>query len=170
MRKLLRLAVLMALTGLVFTLASVASASAATFSGTCELSGVAGLNPPLGLTPASSTFTFDGSGTCVGADGTTPYNGPATAHAAGSGNLACSVSTGSGSGTLTLANGDSVNFGLTLVGKATEVELVLTGNSGGRGYAHATFATNAGAAAGCASNSVSSLNFVVAATAANLSG
>ena len=80
------------------------------------------------------------------------------------------VSTGSGSRTLTLANGDSVGFNLTLVGKATEVDLALTGKSSGAGYAHATFATNAGAAAGCASNSVSSLNFVVSATAANLSG
>ena len=170
MRKLLSAAALTALTAFAFALAPVASASAATFDGTCVISGVAGLSPSIGLTPTPSTFTFDGSGTCAGVDGTTPYEGPATATASGSGSLACSVSTGSGSGTLTLGNGDSVGFNLTLVGKATEVDLVLTGKTSGAGYAHASFATNAGAAAGCASSSVSSLNFVVSATAANLSG
>jgi hypothetical protein len=171
MRKLLTAVALTALTALAFAVAPVASANAATFNGTCVLSGTAGLSPAIGLTPIASTFAFNGSGTCAGVDGNnTPYTGPATATASGSGSLACSVSTGSGSGTLTLGNGQSVNFNLTLVGKATEVDLVLTGKTSGAGYAHATFATNAGAAAGCASNSVSSLGFVVSATAVNLSG
>ncbi len=170
MRKLLSVAALTALTGLAFALAPVASANAATFNGTCELSGTAGLNPPIGLTPISSSFSFSGSGTCAGVDGTTPYAGPATASASGSGSLSCIASTGSGSGTLTLGNGDSVSFNLTLVGKATEVDLVLTGKTSGAGYAHASFARNAAAAAGCASGSVSSLAFDVVATAADLSG
>src|SRR6266511_1192163 len=67
-------------------------------------------------------------------------------------------------------NGDSVSFNLTLVGKATEVDLVLTGKTSGAGYAHASFATNASALSGCQSSSVSSLSFVVAATAVDLSG
>jgi hypothetical protein len=149
---------------------STASASAAAFTGTCELSGTASFGNPLGITLQADSFSFTGSGTCAGTDGTTPFEGAASASASGTGSLSCVASDATGSGSLTLANGDTANFGLTLAGTGTEVEVVLKGDSSGDGLAHASFATNGTAATGCSSNSVSSLKFLIGATAADLAG
>ena len=153
-----------------FVFVPVASASAAnTVSGACDLSGTASFGSPLGLVPGSNSFNFSGSGTCSGTlNGATITNAPASATATGTGTLGCTVSEGTGSGTLTV-NGSAVGFTLTLVGTASEVELLLSGNSGGNGVGHATFATGGAAGLGCASG-VSTLPFAVAAAAANLSG
>ena len=152
-----------------FAVVPVASASANTVSGACELSGTATFTSPLGLVPGSNGFNFSGSGTCSGTlNGATITNAPASASATGTGTLGCSVSEGTGSGTLTV-NGSPVGFTMTLVGTASEVELLIAGDSGGDGVGHATFATGGTAGLGCASG-VSSLPFTVAATAANLSG
>jgi hypothetical protein len=170
MRKVLSAAGLTALTALAFASAPVASASAGTFTGTCKLTGVAVFAPPIGLVPMSRWFDFEGSGTCAGVDGTTPYEGPASATASGSGSLSCYAGTGSGSGTLTLGNGDSVGFNLTLVWKGTEVDLALTGKTSGTGHVHASFAADTVPFADdCPSGSVQSANFAATATAASLS-
>jgi hypothetical protein len=66
-------------------------------------------------------------------------------------------------------NGTPIGFAFTLVGTATEVELALTGNSGGAALGHATFATGGTAGTAC-STGASSLPFTVAAASANLSG
>jgi hypothetical protein len=153
-----------------FVVIPVASASAAnTVSGECTLNGTATFSSALGLVPGSNSFNFSGSGNCSGTlNGAPITNAPASASASGSGTLGCSASEGTGAGTLT-ANGTSVGFTFTLVGTASEVELLLTGNSGGAGVGHATFATGGTAGLGCASG-VTSLPFTVAATATNLSG
>lgn len=153
-----------------FVLVPAASASAAnSVSGACTLSGTASFGSPLGLVPGSNSFNFSGSGNCSGTlNGAAITNAAATASAGGSGTLGCSASEGTGSGTLTV-NGSAVGFTFTLAGTASEVELVLTGNSGGAGLGHATFATGGTSGLGCTSG-VSSLPFTVAAAAANLSG
>ena len=153
-----------------FVLIPVASASAAnTVSGECLLNGTATFGSPLGAVPGANSFNFSGSGTCSGTlNGAPITNAAASASASGSGTLGCSASEGTGSGTLT-ANGTSIGFTFTLVGTASEVELLLTGNSGGAGVGHATFATGGTAGLGCVSG-VSSLPFTVSAAAADLSG
>jgi hypothetical protein len=152
--------------------APVASASAATVTGACTLSGSANFNSPLTAQPGPNGYSFTGSGSCSGTlNGTPITNAPASASASGSGTLGCSasVSTG-GTGTLTV-NGVSVPFQINLVGTATEVVFHLTGNSGGAGVGHASFALDAQQAASeCAGSGASSLPFSVQATAANLSG
>lgn len=153
-----------------FVFVPVASASAAnTVSGACDLSGTASFSSPLGLTPGSNGFTFDGSGTCSGTlNGAAITNAPASTTASGTGTLGCSASEGAGSGTL-YVNGAPVGFTFTLVGTASEIELAITGNSGGAGVGHATFLTGGTAGAACLSGA-SALPFTVAAAAANLAG
>lgn len=153
-----------------FVVVPAASASAAnTVSGACVLSGGASFTSPLGFVPGSNGFSFNGSGTCSGTlNGATVTNAPASAIANGTGTLGCSASEGTGSGTLTV-NGAAIGFAFTLVGTASEVELVLTGNSGGAAVGHATFATGGTAGTACASGA-STLPFTVAATSANLAG
>jgi hypothetical protein len=152
--------------------APVASASAATVSGACTLSGTANFNSPLTAQPGPNGYSFTGSGSCSGTlNGAPITNAPASASASGSGTLGCSasVSTG-GTGTLTV-NGVQVPFQINLVGSATEVAFHLTGNSGGTGAGHASFALDAQQAASeCAGSGASSLPFSVQAAAANLSG
>lgn len=157
-----------ALAAFVFVPAASASA-ASTVSGACVLSGTASFGSPLGPVPGSNSFTFNGSGNCSGTlNGATVTNAPASATASGAGTLGCSASEGTGTGTLTV-NGTTIGFAFTLVGTASEVELALTGNSGGAAAGHATFATGGAAGAGCTTG-VSSLPFTVAAVAANLAG
>jgi hypothetical protein len=151
---------------------SVASASAASFSGACTLSGSATFGAPLTAAPGANTYSFSASsGTCSGTlNGTTPVvNAPASATAGGSGILGCTAAESTnGTGTITV-NGQTVGFTIHLAGAGTEVEFALTGNNGGAGGGHATFATGgAGALAQCAGSGVSSLPFSVQATAANL--
>lgn len=151
----------------------VASASADnTVSGVCTLSGSANFNSPLKAQPGANGYSFTGSGTCSGTlNGAPITNAPASASASGSGTLGCSASAATtGTGTLTV-NGVSVGFQISLVGAGTEVAFALTGNSGGAGGGHASFALDAQqAATQCAGAGASSLPFSVQATAANLSG
>jgi hypothetical protein len=98
-------------------------------------------------------------------------NSPATATASGSGTLGCTaaLSTG-GTGTLNV-NGSAVGFSINLAGAGTEVGFTLTGNSGGAGGGHASFATGAAQAlTGCAGAGVTTLPFTVQAHATQLSG
>jgi hypothetical protein len=151
----------------------VASASAANaVSGVCTLSGNATFNSPLTAQPGPNGYSFTGSGTCSGTlNGQAITNAPASATASGSGTLSCTASASTaGTGTLTV-NGVSVGFQISLVGTGTEVTFALTGNSGGAGGGHATFALGAQQAlTQCAGAGVSSLPFSVQAAAANLSG
>lgn len=151
----------------------VASASAAnTVSGACTLSGNASFSSPLKTQPGPNGYSFTGSGTCSGTlNGTPITNAPASASASGSGTLGCSASAStSGTGTLTV-NGTTIGFQLSLVGSGTEVTFALTGNSGGAGAGHASFALDAQQAlTQCAGAGVTSLPFSVQAVAANLSG
>jgi hypothetical protein len=153
--------------------APVASASAAnTVSGACTLSGTANFNSPLTAQPGANGYSFTGSGTCSGTlNGTQITNAPASASASGSGTLGCSASVATlGTGTLTV-NGATIGFQIKLVGAGTEVAFALTGNSGGAGAGHASFALDAQQAASqCAGSGASSLPFSVQATATNLSG
>jgi hypothetical protein len=164
-----------ALTMGVFAAGSVASASAATFTGACTLSGNASFGPnPLTAAPqVGETYTFTAtSGTCTGAvDGTPVVNAPASASASGSGTLSCSAAESvGGTGTITI-NGQTAGFSISLAGAGTEIGFVLTGNGGGAGGGHASFAQGAAAALPqCASGGVSSLPFTVQATAAGLTG
>jgi hypothetical protein len=150
----------------------IASASAATVSGACTLSGTANFNSPLTAQPGANGYSFTGSGSCSGTlNGAPITNAPASASASGSGTLGCSASAATlGTGTLTV-NGVAVGFQIKLVGAGTEVAFALTGNSGGAGGGHASFALDAQqAATQCAGAGASSLPFSVQATAANLSG
>jgi hypothetical protein len=153
----------------------VASASAAEFSGACTLSGTATFGPnPLTAAPqAGETYTFTAnSGTCSGTmNGTPVTNAPASATATGSGTLGCTVSESvGGTGSITI-NGQSAGFTISLAGAGTEVAFQLTGNGGGAGGGHASFAQGAGTALPqCASGGVSTLPFTVQATAAGLTG
>jgi hypothetical protein len=156
-------------------LSPVASASAAnTVSGTCTIGGSATFSPTgLQNTPQTMGYNFSGTGTCSGTlNGSPVVNAPVSASASGSGTLSCAgaVSTG-GSGTLTFSTGATVGFGVDLVGTGSEVEFVLTGNAGGAGVGHATFALNGTRATECASPSgLNDLGFNIVATAANLTG
>lgn len=153
-------------------------ALADSFTGVCTLSGTATLDPPIGLIPnPTATYSFDTDGTvinqCSGVlNGVQVVNATASAHAEGSGilqGLGCGVSTGSGPGTLTIA-GTPIGFSMTIVGTGPQVTLVIQGNVGGAATGQASFATDTNATSKCASPSgASSLIFVVAATAANLS-
>jgi len=166
--------ILLGLLALVAVMAApVASASAAnTVSGVCTLSGTAGFNSPLKAQPGPNGYSFTGSGTCSGTlNGTPITNAPASASASGSGTLGCTASAApTGTGTLTV-NGVAIGFQISLVGSGTEVTFALTGNSGGAGGGHASFAQDAQQAlTQCAGAGVSSLPFSVQAAAANLSG
>src|SRR4051794_21329942 len=158
-----------------FALAPVASAGAAnSVSGACSIGGSATFTPNgLQAAPQTLTYNFSGTGTCTGTlNGSPIVNAPVSANAGGSGTLSCAgaVSTG-GTGTLTFSGGASVGFGIDLVGTGSEVEFVLTGNGGGAGVGHATFATNGARAIECANPSgLNNLGFEIQAAAANLTG
>jgi len=170
-----RLLALLALTLGVTVLAPVASSSAATVSGACVISGSASFSPNgLTATPQSLTYNFGGTGTCSGTlNGAPITNAPVSASASGSGTLSCaaSVSTG-GTGSLTFpAQGVTIGFGINLAGCGSEVGFTLTGNGGGAGAGHATFATNLARAPECSTPSgVNNLGFDVQAGAVNLTG
>ena len=106
-------------------------------------------------------------------NGVNQIQAPVVAHAAGTGTLSCAgaVSTG-GAGTITFTNsGDTVGFGVNLVGTGSEVTFTLTGNAGGAGVGHASFAANGTRALECNSpGGLNNLGFSIQATAANLSG
>jgi hypothetical protein len=154
---------------------SAASASAATVSGACTVSGSADFTPNgLQATPQSLIYSFSGTGSCSGTlDGAPITNAPVSAFATGGGTLSCAgaLSLG-GIGHITFPNqGVTINFGINLVGAGTEVEFALTGNSGGGGAGHATFASNADRALDCNSpTGVNGLGFEIQAAAANLTG
>jgi hypothetical protein len=159
-----------------FVLAPMATANAATVSGACTVSGQAHFTPTgLKAVPGPMTYDFTGSGTCNGTlDGNPITNAPVSAHAAGAGTLSClgAASTG-GSGTLTFpaAGNVTVGFGISLVGTGSEVTFVLTGNGGGAGVGHATFAANATRAPECNTDAgLNDLGFDIQAAAANLAG
>ena len=158
-----------------FVLAPAAGASANVVTGACTVSGSASFSPNgLTATPQTLTYNFSGSGTCSGTlNGTPITNAPVSTTASGSGTLSCaaSVSTG-GTGSLTFpAQGVSVGFGISLVGSGSEVEFALTGNSGGAGAGHATFAANGARATECANpTGLNNLGFDIQAAAANLTG
>ena len=152
-------------------LVPVASASAAnTVSGGCVLNGTATFGSPLGPVPGSNSFNFNGSGSCSGTlNGAAVTNAAASATATGAGTLGCTASDATGSGTLTI-NGTPIGISFTLVGTASEVELLINGGAGGNAIGHASFASGGTAGASCATGGASSLPFTVAAAAANLSG
>jgi hypothetical protein len=154
-----------------FVLIPVASASAAnTVSGECVLNGTATFGSPLGPVPGSNSFNFSGSGSCSGTlNGAAITNAAASASATGSGTLGCTASDATGSGTLTV-NGAAVGISFTLVGTASEVELLINGASSGSAIGHATFASGGTAGTACATGGASSLPFTVTAVSANLSG
>src|SRR4051794_6801748 len=158
-----------------FALAPVASAGAAnSVSGACSIGGSATFTPNgLQAAPQTLSYNFSGTGTCTGTlNGSPVVNAPVSASAGGTGTLSCAgaVSTG-GSGTLTFSGGATVGFGVDLVGTGSEVEVVLTGNSGGAGLGHATFALNGTRVTECGNpTGLNNLGFNIAATAANLTG
>jgi hypothetical protein len=152
-----------------------AATSANTVSGECTVSGSASFTPNgLQGTPQTLGYNFSGTGTCSGTlNGTPITNAPVSANASGSGTLSCAgaVSTG-GTGSIAFTGqGVTVGFGIDLVGTCSEVEFVLTGNGGGAGVGHATFATNGARAIECANPSgLNNLGFEIQAAAANLTG
>jgi hypothetical protein len=154
---------------------SAASASAATVSGECTVSGSADFSPNgLQATPQSLFYTFNGTGTCSGTlDGAVITNAPVSATATGGGTLSCAgaVSAG-GTGSITFPNqGVTIRFGISLVGAGSEVGFALTGNSGGAGAGHATFASNGDRVLECTNpNGLNNLGFEIQAAAANLTG
>jgi len=158
-----------------FVLAPMATANAATVSGACTVSGTAHFTPTgLKSVPGPMGYDFTGTGTCNGTlNGTPVTNSPVTAHAAGSGTLSCvgAVSTG-GSGTLAFTSaGVTIGFQVDLVGAGSEVTFVLTGNGGGNGVGHATFATNGTRATECSSDAgLNDLGFDIQAAAVGLTG
>jgi hypothetical protein len=171
-----RILLMLPLALVAFALAPVAAASAAnTVSGECTVSGSASFTPNgLQGTPQTLGYNFSGTGTCSGTlNGTPITNAPVSANASGSGTLSCAgaVSTG-GTGSIAFTGqGVTVGFGIDLVGTGSEVEFVLTGNGGGAGVGHATFATNGARAIECANPSgLNNLGFEIQAAAANLTG
>ena len=172
MRRLL----LMSLALAAFALVPVASASAAnTVSGACSIAGSAHFSPTgLTNTPQTLGYNFTGTGSCSGTlNGAPIANAPVSASVNGSGTLSCAASLStSGTGTLTFPNqGVTIGFGISLAGAGSEVAFELTGNGGGSGAGHASFATNGTRALECQNpTGLNDLSFAVEAAAANLTG
>jgi hypothetical protein len=159
-----------------FVLAPAAAANAAnTVSGACSIAGSAHFTPTgLTNTPTSMGYNFSGTGSCSGTlNGTPIVNAPVSTNVSGSGTLSCAAAVSTtGSGTLTFPNeGVTIGFTISLAGAGSEVAFQISGNGGGAGAGHASFATNAARVTEC--NTAAGLNdlgFSVEAGAANLTG
>jgi hypothetical protein len=159
-----------------FALVPAASASAAnTVSGACSIAGLAHFSPNgLTNTPTSLTYNFSGNGTCSGTlNGSPIVNAQVSTNVTGSGTLSCAGAVSlTGAGTLTFpAQGVTIGFSISLVGAGSEVAFELTGNGGGAGVGHASFAANAPRVLECQNaTGLNDLLFDVEASAANLTG
>jgi hypothetical protein len=168
-----RLLAMLALTLCALVLVPMASASAATVTGECNIAGTATFSPNgLTATPQTLTYNFGGNGTCTGTlNGAPIIQAPVSAGATGTGTLSCAgaVATG-GTGQLSFPNqGVTIGFHIDLVGVGSEVAFTITGNGGGNGVGHASFGSNALRATECNSpTGVNNLGFDVQAGAVNL--
>jgi hypothetical protein len=157
-----------------FVLAPAAAANAAnTVSGACSIAGGAQFTPTgLTNTPTSMGYTFTGTGSCSGTlNGAPIVSAPVSTSVTGTGTLSCAASVSTtGHGTLTFPNqGVTIGFNISLAGAGSEVAFELSGDGGGAGAGHASFATNAARVAECQNASgLNDLGFAVEATAANL--
>ncbi len=141
-----------------FAATQVSAASADyTFSGSCDVTGIAKFGKPLTADPADNTYDFhsgdpgDGAGDRTMCDGT--LNGqaitdmPAVATVKGPGNLSCGSgeSTARGTGLLTFPDGSGFPFGFEFTAVVTEVDFTIFDMNGAEaGTGHASFAKYAG--------------------------
>jgi hypothetical protein len=119
-------------------------AHATKFSGTCDpIKGTATFDPPLTSNTAHGSYDFSGSATCTGKVDGKDVNGSVQVAVKGAGDLSCSSGKSDmpGQGTLTFdATGQTVHFLMTFTATLSEVDITLTGEKGGKGTGHASFA------------------------------
>src|SRR3954447_8477596 len=119
-----------------------ASASATTFSGSCDdIAGTAAFEKPLTSTQGANHYDFSGSAHCTGTiNGAKLDKAPVTIHVGGDGNLGCAQGEGkNGVGTITLSDGRSVGFLMDFTSTASEVDIKLHAVKSGAGTGSASF-------------------------------
>jgi hypothetical protein len=119
-----------------------ASASATTFSGSCDdIAGTATFEKPLTSEQAANHYDFSGSAHCTGTvNGAKLDKAPVTVRVGGDGNLGCAQGEGkNGIGTITLSDGRSVGFLMDFTSTASEVDIKLRGAKSGSGTGSASF-------------------------------
>jgi len=156
-------------------MAPIASASAASFAGSCEINGNAKFGKPLSnTTPKSNTYEFlSGAGTTCTQAGTT-LKAKAKAEVSGKGHLACAVAEGGlgvelegettapGTGKLTIEEGPATGtyeFKLSFAAAAAQVLLKIENKKEVTATGDATFATSNEGVTKCAKGEASELEF-----------
>jgi hypothetical protein len=175
-----RLVVMASLCGLAIALVPVASASAASFVGSCEINGNATFEKPLSnTTPKSNKYAFkSGAGTTCTQAGSI-VKAKAKAEVSGKGHLACAVAEGglgvelegettaAGTGKLTIEEGAAAGtyeFKLSFAAAAAQVLLKIENNKKEvTATGDATFATSSEGVTKCANGEASELEFKAAA-------
>jgi hypothetical protein len=169
------------LCALLVALVSAASASAASFTGACEIKGNAKFEKPLSNTlPKANKYEFaSGAGTTCTPTGSTE-KAKATAQVSGKGKLACAVAEGGlgvelegettkpGTGTLTIEEGPAkgtYEFKLSFVAAAAQVLLKVENGKGEvTATGDASFATDSKGVEKCAKGEATELGFTALAT------
>jgi hypothetical protein len=161
-------------------LAPIASASAATFVGSCEINGNAKFEKPLSnTTPKNNKYAFtSGAGTTCTQAGSIE-KAKAKAEVSGKGHLACAVAEGGlgvelegettapGTGLLTIEEGPATGtyeFKLSFAAAAAQVLLKIENKKGVSATGDATFATSNEGVTKCAKGEATELEFKAAAT------
>jgi hypothetical protein len=155
--------------------APIASASAATFVGSCEINGNAKFGKPLSnTTPKNNTYEFlSGAATTCTQAGSTE-KAKAKAEVSGKGHLACAVAEGGlgvelegettapGTGKLTIEEGAATGtyeFRLSFVAAAAQVVLKIENKKEVTATGDATFATSSESVTKCVKSEASNLEF-----------